>query len=390
MLKHHGEDNLVILNVDANAKWNTYDGVDVCGDKCTEKVEHFVAELEEKKDSEKKTVTKVSFMGYSLGGLIVRYAIGKLYAHGFFNNREAVNFITVASPHLGVRRPLVGLTNRIFNTLSAFFTLRSGRQMNLVDSDFNDSELPLLLIMADPRYCFYQGLMLFQRRVVYANTRNDFVVRYTTASISATNPYRRHAVVPLPHVDAEKYPSLVTHSPSEPLQKEGWTRQELTLVGVLLALSPVLIPLWLVLLTSGLSSLAIYKTVNRRMPDVQWFEKVRSKPASEGTSAFVGVNYGDDDEDSKEKSGDSESSTVSLNGNINGSAKTDIHFTKEFLKDHRAVRLWMVESLNKLSWEKFDVSIRFTNAHAAIIVRNPTRSLGGESVVRHLVEHFVL
>ena len=57
---------------------------------------------------------KISFIGHSLGGLIARYAIAKLYTNDPINNHDSesisseriaglvpINFITVATPHLG-------------------------------------------------------------------------------------------------------------------------------------------------------------------------------------------------------------------------------------------------------------------------------------------------
>lgn len=62
-------------------------------------------------------IRKISFVAHSLGGLAARYAIGKLYkppnpqdssgdsiegpSQGTICGLEAVNFITVATPHLG-------------------------------------------------------------------------------------------------------------------------------------------------------------------------------------------------------------------------------------------------------------------------------------------------
>lgn len=61
---------------------------------------------------------KISFVAHSLGGLVARYAIGRLYEHnsrtkssggrddaehleGHIAGLEPMNFITFASPHLG-------------------------------------------------------------------------------------------------------------------------------------------------------------------------------------------------------------------------------------------------------------------------------------------------
>lgn len=56
---------------------------------------------------------KISFVSHSLGGLVARYAIGRLYKcettsdpsgiNGKIAGLEPMNFVTVATPHLGSR-----------------------------------------------------------------------------------------------------------------------------------------------------------------------------------------------------------------------------------------------------------------------------------------------
>lgn len=65
---------------------------------------------------------KISFVAHSIGGVVARYAIGKLYrpppkvensedsagtreedSRGTIGGLEALNFVTVATPHLGSR-----------------------------------------------------------------------------------------------------------------------------------------------------------------------------------------------------------------------------------------------------------------------------------------------
>lgn len=63
-----------------------------------------------------ESLRKISFLAHSLGGLIARYAIAVLYSadglkfqslsssnKGLIAGLEAINFITLATPHLGVR-----------------------------------------------------------------------------------------------------------------------------------------------------------------------------------------------------------------------------------------------------------------------------------------------
>ena len=58
-------------------------------------------------------ITKISFLAHSVGGLAARYAIARLYRHpdstsdgntkGTICGLVGINFITVATPHLGSR-----------------------------------------------------------------------------------------------------------------------------------------------------------------------------------------------------------------------------------------------------------------------------------------------
>ncbi|CAI9278408.1 unnamed protein product [Lactuca saligna] len=86
-----------------NSALATLDGIDVMGSKLADEVISMI--------ERNPKVEKISFIGHSLGGLISRYAIAKLYTQnqtyqdrsGKIAGVEAINFITVATPHLGSR-----------------------------------------------------------------------------------------------------------------------------------------------------------------------------------------------------------------------------------------------------------------------------------------------
>ncbi|KAI9472351.1 MAG: putative serine esterase-domain-containing protein [Benjaminiella poitrasii] len=95
-----------------------------------------------------KKVKKISFVGYSLGGLIMRYAIGILGERGFFDTIQPQSFVTFATPHMGVRLPSSSLLSLMFNLISGRLVSRSGEQLQLVDN--YKQHKPLLEIMSDP------------------------------------------------------------------------------------------------------------------------------------------------------------------------------------------------------------------------------------------------
>ena len=103
---------------------------------------------------------------YSLGGLMCRFAIGKLLAEGIFDRVSARNFVTVATPHMGIRRSPRSCFNKIWNVMTATSLAgRSGVQMAMED----DAKLPLLFLMTQQDSAFVAALQLFQQRFAFAN-----------------------------------------------------------------------------------------------------------------------------------------------------------------------------------------------------------------------------
>lgn len=88
-------------------------------------------------------VSKISFVAHSLGGLVARYAIGKLYENDASNSEQLndasiaglqpVNFITFATPHLGSRGHkqvgFIGILFKLYTDYSFLFNyISSGCQ----------------------------------------------------------------------------------------------------------------------------------------------------------------------------------------------------------------------------------------------------------------------
>lgn len=69
-----------------NAGSFTYDGISTGG----ERVAHEVVEEIERLEREGQKITRLSVVGYSLGGLVARYAIGLLESKGFFEKIKPV------------------------------------------------------------------------------------------------------------------------------------------------------------------------------------------------------------------------------------------------------------------------------------------------------------
>ncbi|KAH7164702.1 putative serine esterase-domain-containing protein [Fusarium sp. MPI-SDFR-AT-0072] len=180
----YSEDELYILPAEKNCGNFTYDGIELGGERVCAEIEDKLRNIEEQGGK----ITKLSIAGYSLGGLVSRYAVGLLYAKGILDDLECMNFTTFASPHLGVRTPLKGWLNNIWNVLGARTLSMSGRQLFTIDK-FRDTNRPLLAVLADPDSIFMSGLKKFKRRTLYTNIVNDRSVVHYTSAITKHDPY---------------------------------------------------------------------------------------------------------------------------------------------------------------------------------------------------------
>ncbi|KAG9063156.1 hypothetical protein KI688_004757 [Linnemannia hyalina] len=318
-------DRLLVYRAQANESAYTYDGIDVCGQRLVQEIHSVVKVIENggnveemkgqklkptttaKSDETKqgttntsnknedlskdigtagssgsgkklRKVAQFSFLGYSLGGLIGRFAIAMLDLEGFFTSKEEggrgvepVYFVTMATPHLGIRQPSRSRFTKVYNFLSARMLSRTGEQLQLVD-DYVYGK-PILLVMSEPTSIFIHVLAKFKRRVVYSNVSNDRSVPFWTASFSDADPFRKLDAMEIQYHD--EYSSLIEsyeHQDQEALERIAKERAEYlkmasftertsirlkaipwkkyVLFGLL---GPVLIPVWIVIACSTIS-----------------------------------------------------------------------------------------------------------------------------------------
>ncbi|KAL5847145.1 hypothetical protein ACOSQ3_010669 [Xanthoceras sorbifolium] len=201
--------DIVVHCSQCNSSLLTFDGVDVMGERLADEVISVI--------KRHPGVQKISFIGHSLGGLVARYAIARLYerdvtgelrqGNGEYRNDESgdrcqkekfkgkiaglepMNFITSASPHLGSRGhkqvpAFCGLhTLEKVAARTSWFLGRTGKHLFLTDND--EGKPPLLVRMASDRgdLKFLSALQAFRRRVAYANIRFDHLVGWSTSSL---------------------------------------------------------------------------------------------------------------------------------------------------------------------------------------------------------------
>lgn len=127
-------------------------------------------------------ITKISFIGHSLGGLIQIFAITyiELNCPWIFKKVQPVNFVTLASPLLGIVTD-----NPAYVKAALMFGIvgKTGQDLGLESSN---GEEPLLLKLSQEKST-HRVLKMFKHRTIYANAFNDGIVPLYTASLLYLN-----------------------------------------------------------------------------------------------------------------------------------------------------------------------------------------------------------
>ena len=405
-----------ILVAETNSNTFTYDGIDLGAERVTQEIETYVQGLENKGSS----IKKISIVGYSLGGLVARYIIGLLYSKGWFERMKPVNFTTFATPHLGVKTPLLGIQYKVLNFLGSRSLSTSGLQLFTIDS-FRDTNRPILSVLADPGSIFMLALAQFSHRVLYANIINDRSAPYHTTSISATDPYTNLDAVSInylpdyaPNIIDPADPVRLKAPKTEPplIARLAGGSQDLLMRIPYFALLSVVIPIGSVvfLINSGVQQVRSQKRIRLheegkagiglgryRIPLMVENARSAMEGAFENVNARQGQHYlpgtGSNDSrggkmsDVQQQSGHAEKGLQSeygtssdLRNSSTGSKFPTLAMTAEQFE--------MVRALDEVGFRKYRVHIHTVrHTHAAIIVRNEKASFDeGKVVVRHWLD----
>ena len=412
-LRHkHSKDKLHILSAKTNSDTFTYDGIDLGAERVTQEIETYIEDLEK----EGSRITKISIVGYSLGGLVARYAIGLLFSNGWFDRVEPVNFTTFASPHLGVRTPVLGVHHRVWNLLGANTLSISGRQLFTIDT-FRNTERPLLSVLADPGSIFMLALAKFKHRVLYANIINDRSAPYYTTSISTTDPYQTLDSININYLpdytpnilDLANPVSLKPPDTQPPLLTRIAESSHALLSRVpVFALLCVLVPIGSVvfLINSGVQTVRSQKRIRMheegnagiglgsyRIPLMVENARSTMESAFENMNARQGQQYlpeleSEDDSSSKvtheHENGHAEK-PASSESNLKRTTSRHAEFPTLALTPEQFA---MVRALDDVGFRKHRVHIhKVRHTHAAIIVRSQTRKGFDEGKV--VVDHWL-
>lgn len=233
LLATHLDPHSTLIHIStANEFTATYQGIDTCGHRLADEVKTIIAT--------NPNLERISVLGHSMGGLILRYALGELYrsSDASIAGLQASHFISLATPHLGCESdhgpaqvPLIswiggpnkklpfGL-HRLPAAVSAPFAAtafkRTGQQFFLLDRD--QSKPPLLYRLSqdwpEEGKLFFSALAAFETRTVYANRSGDHLVGWANSSLR-----QLHA---LPEISIPKGCGVVREDPFE----AAWAPQD--------------------------------------------------------------------------------------------------------------------------------------------------------------------
>lgn len=189
--KDHME--VVILNTSSNQGGKTYDGIDWLGERVVREIK-----IEQKKLAKQgKRIQRFSMVGYSLGGLVVRFALGLLESQSFFTPTgrtpiQTRQVITIATPHIG-SPPGSGTFGRLVGFFGSRLLSRTGEQIYGADQEWQiegeEGKIGLLEYMSKPNTYFIRALNRFEKVHFYANAVNDMTVPFRTGCIELWDPF---------------------------------------------------------------------------------------------------------------------------------------------------------------------------------------------------------
>ncbi|ORZ25290.1 putative serine esterase-domain-containing protein [Absidia repens] len=398
--------SVVVLNSDVNQGKYTYDGIDLCGKRLAEKIRSHVTDLAK----EGRIVKKLGIVGYSLGGLMARYAIGILDKDGFFNYIKPGFFVTFATPHMGVRRPKNSLISRLFNFFSSIMVSRTGEQLQLTDS-FKDG-IPLLVILASPDQPYYQAIQKFDIMRTYANIKNDRTVPYWSSALMTTNYFNNLKTLDLA-IDRD-YPSIVTgYDVADPSKKKTNRKRSSCLSKLRKIIFYLLVPILLPFIaTFGFAYIGIQGILSRfRVSKILKASLLSSTSETASSTLPPATSTTSTEYILTGTSMDKRSSTHVLSGTLDAMNMTPnpddtiehtvIHqqgawcniMPPESLEKQSAgfqfdsQVLDVQRNLSQLPWQIVLVCLHSFNAHGSIICRQGIHTThGGKAVVKHFLD----
>lgn len=227
--------------------FRTYDGVKLCGDVVIQEIFEEIRRLLQEKNIR---INEISFVGYSLGGLIARYCVGELMRlDGFYDSITPRFFTTFATPHLGVKFFNNTLTHWLLNTLGSNLLGQTGKDL------FDPNQI--LNRLTDPSQIYYKGLLKFKRRIIFSNVKNDRTVPFYTGFVTDLQLFNDWDSIKLKYLDdipsislsgrmvKPRVVDLQKCTRGHPVKKSYFTSDKIIRFGVIFLIVIFILPIWI-------------------------------------------------------------------------------------------------------------------------------------------------
>ncbi|KAI5959004.1 uncharacterized protein KGF55_005658 [Candida pseudojiufengensis] len=391
-IKPTNGEKLFVYKTGSHSGYLTYDGIDVNGKRITDEILEQTSILNSQGDK----VTKFSIIGYSLGGLISRYAIGILHSRQYFENIKPINFVTFCTPHIGVSNPQTqNFSVRLYNNIAPFFLAITGSQFFLKDKvgEFNK---PLLVWMADHNSKFYQALSNFKYKSLYANVVNDKRCSWFTSSISSDDPVNSMYNKSPKNIECSYIkgyePNLIDYSKPlhfiqrdtkqinyderPPIVRFFWkTLNWIKVIGSLI----IYTPFW-----------ALSFLISSIFQRIKLSSRLRKFNNNTDNKLNHLYEYNEDTSFLTDLSNKFEDEQDTLVEDMYNAMNYKVSHSKIFPKIKLdSNQSFIVEKLNSIKWNKYPIILRHTTAtHAAAIVRHADPNFDeGKVVVGHFIDN---
>ncbi|CAG62189.1 uncharacterized protein GVI51_L10263 [Nakaseomyces glabratus] len=376
-----------------NATFKTFDGIEIIGYRTLLELCEFMKEF---KDG---NITKISFVGYSLGGLVARFVVGKMYSecNDIFGNIERCIFMTMATPHLGIQfyNPLGYLHRKLlfstFTGLGSTILGKSGRELFIANSS-ND----ILVRLSEGKYI--EALEEFNHRILFANVKNDRTVAFFTGFIADVDPFlesdnrikfdfeskipgKSYSRAKPRIVDLNKLDSNVKKEKTQHNPVKYWSRTLLLLVLVVF----LIVPFAFFFNIGGTIYSYVATWRYRKMLKSNEFPKLIKEKAgfSDQLKGYMSDAYSnvmstviDDDsqienEDTPKFVDEDSNSWTNLLSKYTHHGGTEEKWKNKFKKmPLTKERQLIMRNLNQLTWIKIPIYVKFLNSHGGIVARN--------------------
>ncbi|SCV03617.1 LAMI_0H09604g1_1 [Lachancea mirantina] len=412
--------NVIFFAPRQSGYFKTFDGIEIIGYRTLTEICQVVLGYK------RGTITKISFIGYSMGGLISRFIIGKMFTecHDLFQDIEPGLFITFATPHLGVHfhvpEPDGGwscsphhrhrqLLSIVLSLLGTTILGRTGRQLFINDSPENQS---ILLQLSSGE--FLEGLARFKHRICVANVKNDRTVAFYTSFITDCDPFLesenqiQYVFDPnLPGTDLRMVPRILDMNRLDPesqrAPKDDHNLSRWALVILICAILFFVLPLVFVANVVG-TCYSYLATVHyqKLLHKGEGRNLLRRKLGLEDKLVdairdTVGVLANEESDDLNDDAGQSIiRKDISWDEFVSKYSHGWDQKSKSRFKalDFDPKRRKILQNLNQLSWIRIPIYIKSLNAHDGIVARKGVRratpySVSGLQFVAQLAKFLI-